>query len=82
MAGMLTQARFGQNPNNVATEASPLTSVIERDVGIQLCQMLGYNTSNTDSSRPWGHIACGGSVANLESMWYVYFYNTAIQAIG
>jgi len=65
--GYLVASLF--NPNNVATEGSPLTTAIEHEVGIQLCQMLGYNTANTDSSRPWGHIACGGSIANLESMW-------------
>ncbi|CAE6344214.1 unnamed protein product [Rhizoctonia solani] len=57
------------NPNNVATEASPLTTVIELEVGLQLCEMLGYDISVTDSSRPWGHITCGGSIANLESIW-------------
>ncbi|CAE6445310.1 unnamed protein product [Rhizoctonia solani] len=67
LLGYLAAALF--NPNNVCTESSPLTSVIERDVGLQLCQMLGYDISNTESSKPWGHIVCGGSVANLESMW-------------
>ncbi|CCO32119.1 L-2,4-diaminobutyrate decarboxylase Short=DABA decarboxylase [Rhizoctonia solani AG-1 IB] len=67
LLGYLAAALF--NPNNVCTESSPLTSVIERDVGLQLCQMLGYDISNTESSKPWGHIVCGGSVANLESIW-------------
>ncbi|CAE6445316.1 unnamed protein product, partial [Rhizoctonia solani] len=67
LLGYLAAALF--NPNNVCTESSPLTSVIERDVGLQLCQMLGYNISDVESSKPWGHIVCGGSVANLESMW-------------
>ncbi|KAG8702812.1 hypothetical protein FRC08_003234 [Ceratobasidium sp. 394] len=67
LLGYLAAALF--NPNNVATEASPLTTVMEHDVGQQLCRMLGYNTNNQESSRPWGHIACGGSIANLESMW-------------
>ncbi|KAG8729111.1 hypothetical protein FRC11_009481 [Ceratobasidium sp. 423] len=31
--------------------------------------MLGYDISNNESSKPWGHIVCRGSVANLESMW-------------
>lgn len=64
------------NPNNVAVEASPLTSVIEYDVGQQLCAMLGYNVNGPDQDErhdvtAWGHITCDGSVANLESMWYV-----------
>lgn len=43
------------NPNNVATEASPLTTEKERDVGVDLCNMLGYGNDNV---KPWGHITC------------------------
>ena len=57
------------NPNNVATEASPLTTTLEIDVGRQLCKMIGYSVDITKSPVGWGHITCGGSVANLESMW-------------
>ncbi|PNS20008.1 Polyadenylation factor subunit 2 [Sphaceloma murrayae] len=57
------------NPNNVATEASPFTTLLEKHVGDQLCQMLGYNVSDSVTPRGWGHIACDGSVANLESIW-------------
>ncbi|KAL0947752.1 hypothetical protein HGRIS_013830 [Hohenbuehelia grisea] len=57
------------NPNNVATEASPLTTAIEITVGNQLCELIGYNTSPTENIVSWGHITCGGSIANLESMW-------------
>jgi len=58
------------NPNNVAFEASPLTTLIEVEVGLQLCEMMGYNRfDNTDEPLAWGHIASGGTVANLESMW-------------
>ncbi|KAM3425840.1 hypothetical protein NHJ13734_009884 [Beauveria thailandica] len=56
------------NPNNVATEASPYTTEVEREVGQQLCEMLGYHGLNQDSA-PWGHITCDGSVANLEAIW-------------
>ena len=52
------------NPNNVAVEASPLTTYIERDVGRQLCDMIGI-----DQEKGWGHITCDGSMANLESIW-------------
>ncbi|KAH8423228.1 pyridoxal phosphate-dependent decarboxylase family protein [Aspergillus melleus] len=71
-----------QNQNNVALEASPVTSIIEGDVGKQLCRMLGYraplNTDAPATSRSesvdntpdgWGHITCDGSVANLEAIW-------------
>lgn len=56
------------NPNNVATEASPLTTELEKQVGEDLCTMLGYQRSEEDSA-PWGHITCDGSVANLEAIW-------------
>ena len=62
------------NQNNVAVEASPVTTYLEMQVGDQLCEMLGFHVP-TDSEveqgalRPWGHITCDGSVANLESMW-------------
>lgn len=58
------------NPNNVAFEASPLTTLIELECGLQLCEMMGYNRlDNTEEPLAWGHIASGGTVANLESMW-------------
>ncbi|EMD41726.1 hypothetical protein CERSUDRAFT_102127 [Gelatoporia subvermispora B] len=56
------------NPNNVAFEASPITTLLELDVGRDLCEMLGYQ--DTDDITSWGHIACDGTVANLESIWY------------
>ncbi|KAI0437068.1 pyridoxal-dependent decarboxylase domain protein [Xylaria telfairii] len=56
------------NPNNVATEASPFTTEVERQVGQELCKMLGYNDPDPNSA-PWGHITCDGSVANLEAIW-------------
>ncbi|ACL03319.1 peptidase S10 serine carboxypeptidase [Desulfatibacillum aliphaticivorans] len=52
------------NQNNVATEASPVTSVLEREVGLELCNMLGFTSRSA-----WGHITADGSIANLESMW-------------
>ncbi|KAH8081991.1 pyridoxal phosphate-dependent transferase [Cristinia sonorae] len=63
------------NPNNVAPEASPLTSLIEYEVGQDLCVMLGYRRQPSaeipgdNGPYGWGHITCGGSIANLESMW-------------
>lgn len=59
------------NPNNVALEASPLTTVAEMEVGEQLCRLFGYNTdpARDDVALGWAHITSGGTVANLESMW-------------
>ncbi|TVY85093.1 putative L-tyrosine/L-aspartate decarboxylase [Lachnellula suecica] len=58
------------NPNNCAIEASPLTTIAEIECGEQLCKMFGYNNdpANTDMPVAWGHIACDGTVANLESI--------------
>ena len=50
-------------------EVSPATTCIEVQVGEQLCSMLGYTTR--DGVSPWGQIVAGGTVANIESMWYV-----------
>ena len=60
------------NQNNVAAEASPVTTHLEILVGKDLCEMLGFNQFPTDSDTPiksWGHITCDGSIANGESMW-------------
>ena len=58
------------NPNNVTIEVSPFTTVAEMTTGDDLCRMFGYNVdpSNEDLPLAWGHITCGGTVANLESV--------------
>lgn len=62
------------NQNNCTPEASPVTTVLEMEVGDDLCRMLGFTIpteeqEETGAIRPWGHITCDGSVANAESMW-------------
>ncbi|PSS02377.1 pyridoxal phosphate-dependent transferase [Coniella lustricola] len=67
------------NPNNVAFEASPISTLAELEVGKQLSEMFGYNVSTQDEDKdskpdasgpdPWGHVTCDGTIANLESMW-------------
>ena len=52
------------NPNNVAIEASPVTTRLEVEVGSQLAGMVGY-----DRERSWGHLTSGGTVANFEALW-------------
>jgi glutamate/tyrosine decarboxylase-like PLP-dependent enzyme len=52
------------NPNNVAAEASPVTSRMELEVAAQLAEMIGY-----DPARQWGHLTSGGTVANFEALW-------------
>jgi glutamate/tyrosine decarboxylase-like PLP-dependent enzyme len=75
------------NPNNVAFEGSTATTILEILVGDDLCQMLGYTIPdkaaiNKGSIRPWGHITCDGTVANIEAIWSarnLKFYPLALQ---
>ncbi len=68
-AGML------YNQNNVAAEASPVTTRLEIEVGNDLCRMLGYYVPPDGQAPapgkplPWGHITSGGTVANVEALW-------------
>ncbi|TGJ78751.1 hypothetical protein E0Z10_g10012 [Xylaria hypoxylon] len=59
------------NPNNVAIEASPLSTVAEIEVGEQLCELFGYNIdqNNTEAPLGWGHVTSCGTISNLESIW-------------
>jgi glutamate/tyrosine decarboxylase-like PLP-dependent enzyme len=52
------------NPNNVAAEASPVTTRLELEVADQLARMIGYVPE-----RQWGHLTSGGTVANFEAFW-------------
>lgn len=76
------------NPNNVAFEGSTATTILEMLVGDDLCKMLGYSIPNEaeverGAIRPWGHITCDGTVANIEAIWSarnLKFYPLALQA--
>jgi glutamate/tyrosine decarboxylase-like PLP-dependent enzyme len=76
------------NPNNVAFEGSTATTLLEILVGDDLCQMLGYSIPDEaeiekGAIRPWGHITCGGTIANIEAIWSarnLKFYPLALQA--
>jgi tyrosine decarboxylase len=52
------------NPNNVTSEAAPITVALELEVGRMVAAMLGYNPT-----RAWAHICSGGTVATLEALW-------------
>lgn len=77
------------NPNNVAFEGSSATTLLELLVGDDLCRMLGYKVAGLDANvppgapRPWGHITCDGTVANIEAMWAarnLKYYPLALRA--
>jgi glutamate/tyrosine decarboxylase-like PLP-dependent enzyme len=65
MAGLIGYfATMLYNPNNVAAEASPVTTRMELEVATQLARMIGY-----DPDGQWGHLTSGGTVANYEALW-------------
>jgi glutamate/tyrosine decarboxylase-like PLP-dependent enzyme len=62
------------NQNNVAAEASPITTQLEISVGNDLCRMLGLTPPPASDPDPkatyaWGHITADGSIANIEGLW-------------
>jgi glutamate/tyrosine decarboxylase-like PLP-dependent enzyme len=76
------------NPNNVAFEGSTATTLLELLVGDDLCRMLQYKVPGLDADvpdgtpRPWGHITCDGTVANIEAVWSarnLKFYPLAVK---
>ncbi|KAF8761189.1 Pyridoxal-dependent decarboxylase conserved domain [Rhizoctonia solani] len=57
---------------NGDTSLPGLLAILQPPYSVMLAtamQMLGYNISNTESSKPWGHIVLWWLCANLESMW-------------
>ncbi|MEG0268942.1 MAG: hypothetical protein RR821_01705 [Clostridia bacterium] len=50
------------NSNTCTYEASPATSLMEGEVGQQLCRLMGWKNG-------WGHLSACGTIANLEAMW-------------
>jgi len=71
------------NQNNVASEGGPATTLMEIEAGQQICYMLGYNTDlASPEPQSWGHITCGGTVANIEAVWAsrnLKFYPLAVR---
>ncbi|WP_146908710.1 pyridoxal phosphate-dependent decarboxylase family protein [Arenimonas daejeonensis] len=56
------------NPNNVSSDAAPVTVDLEIKVGLQLARMFGYAD---DPSRPdcaFGHLTSGGTLANFQAL--------------
>jgi glutamate/tyrosine decarboxylase-like PLP-dependent enzyme/anti-sigma regulatory factor (Ser/Thr protein kinase) len=57
------------NPNNIAWEGSPVTTMIEIQVGRELAGMLGFGSTPEELACTWGHITSGGTLAKLEAIW-------------
>lgn len=51
------------NPNNVSTDAAPVTARLELEAAGMIARMLGYTTE------AWAHLTSGGTVANIEALW-------------
>lgn len=76
------------NPNNVAFEGSTATTILEILVGDDICKMLGYaipeeREVENGAIRPWGHVTCDGTVANIEAIWSarnLKFFPLSLQA--
>jgi glutamate/tyrosine decarboxylase-like PLP-dependent enzyme/anti-sigma regulatory factor (Ser/Thr protein kinase) len=57
------------NPNNVSWEASPVTTLLEVEIGRDLAKMLGFGHTPKELAATWGHITSGGTLANVEATW-------------
>jgi glutamate/tyrosine decarboxylase-like PLP-dependent enzyme/anti-sigma regulatory factor (Ser/Thr protein kinase) len=57
------------NPNNVSWEGSPVTTLLEVEVGRDLAKMIGFGRTPEELATTWGHITSGGTLANIESIW-------------
>jgi glutamate/tyrosine decarboxylase-like PLP-dependent enzyme/anti-sigma regulatory factor (Ser/Thr protein kinase) len=57
------------NPNNCSWEASPVTTLLEIEVGRDLAKMLGFGRTPEELAATWGHITSGGTLANIEAIW-------------
>ena len=57
------------NPNNIAWEGSPVTTMLEIQVGRELAGMLGFGSTAEELAATWGHITSGGTLANMEAIW-------------
>ena len=58
------------NQNNVAVEASTVTTNYEIEVGEHMCQMIGYSIVQSHSTpKCWAHVTTGGTISNIEGGW-------------
>lgn len=63
------------NPNNTAFEASPFTTQLEIDCLKLFAEMFKYPKmltslqGSSETTASWGHLTCGGTIANSEAFW-------------
>ena len=83
------------NQNNVVAEAAPETVRKERGYVAALARMIGYpallperlsaRDLHTRAPYAWGHLASGGTVANIEALWLarnVRLYPLAVRLLA
>jgi len=56
------------NPNNVSEDAAPVTVDMEVQVGLQLARMFGFRHDPSHPECAFGHLASGGTSANLQAL--------------
>ncbi|MCC6659739.1 MAG: hypothetical protein IT437_02510 [Phycisphaerales bacterium] len=61
IAGYLAAMLY--NPNNVSTEAAPVTVRLELEASQMVARMLGHPPGG------WAHLTSGGTIANIEALW-------------
>ncbi|MFT4938681.1 MAG: glutamate/tyrosine decarboxylase-like PLP-dependent enzyme [Paraglaciecola sp.] len=83
MPGLLAQMITTlYNPNNVSTDAAPVTTRLELEYGDKLANMFGFNTDPEHFPCAFGHLTSGGTVANYQAVWYakaLKYYPLALQ---
>jgi len=59
------------NQNNVTGEVSPVTTACEFDYIDSLAEMIGLRpiARTEEETGSWGHLASGGTTANMEALW-------------
>ena len=68
LPGMLGYfATMLHNPNQLTIQMSTATTLLELQVGQDLCAMVGFPSNN--QIEPWSHITAGGSIAIMEAVW-------------
>jgi len=61
IAGYLAAMLY--NPNNVTSEAAPVTVRLELEAARMISRMVGYGDDS------WSHLTSGGTIANIEALW-------------
>jgi glutamate/tyrosine decarboxylase-like PLP-dependent enzyme len=61
IAGYLAAMLY--NPNNVTSEAAPVTVRLELEASQMIARMVGYDDQS------WAHLTSGGTLANIEALW-------------